>query len=179
MKRSNGHSLPKARKADLVTRQIPGELLVYDLKRHKAFCLNDTAATVWKKCDGHLTVRELAAELESRYQSAVDERVVWLALDQLESAHLLQTGASWPRQFEGIARRRIIRAGIVTAIALPLITAITSPVAAQAGTAITPAVCGGRRPNDLPGGTGCQGTPCTGGGTCQSPNPGNNPCQCL
>lgn len=175
MKRSKEQQLPKARKNDLVMRQIPGELLVYDLKRHKAFCLNDTAATVWKKCDGKLTVRELAVELESRYQSVVDERVVWLALDQLESAHLLQTGASWPRQFEGIARRRVIRAGIVTAIALPLITAITSPVAAQAGTTITPTDCAKRHPND-PG--GCGANPCTGGGTCQSPNPGNNPCVC-
>ena len=83
MKPSNGQSLPKARKHDLVTRQIPGELLVYDLKRHKAFCLNETAATVWKNCNGRRTVAELAAELERGQSIPVDEQVVWLALDQL------------------------------------------------------------------------------------------------
>jgi Coenzyme PQQ synthesis protein D (PqqD) len=56
--------LPKARKADMVTRKIPGKLLVYDLKRHKAFCLKDTSAKIWRRCNGKRTVAELRAELE-------------------------------------------------------------------------------------------------------------------
>ena len=171
---ARARKLPSARRSELITRELPGELLVYDLKRHKAFCLNDTAATVWKKCDGERTVRDLTTELRERYRSPIDERVVWLALDQLESAHLLESPASWPRQWEGIARRRVIRAGIVTAITLPLITAITSPVAAQAGSTITLAECISRRPND-PG--GCGGNPCTVGGNCVR-RVGNAPCQC-
>jgi hypothetical protein len=176
MKRSNGHSLPKARKADLVTRQIPGELLVYDLKRHKAFCLNETAATIWKNCNGSRTVADLAAQFKRDHHLSIDEKVIWLALDQLEKSKLLQTSLTRPFGFGPISRRSLVRAGIVTAIALPIVTMIAAPTAQAAGTPITAAVCGGRHPND-PG--GCGAVPCIGGGTCQSPNPGNNPCQCV
>ena len=93
---------PLARRSELITRQLPGELLVYDLKRHKAFCLNDTAATVWKKCDGERTVRDLTTELRKRYRSPIDERVVWLALDQLENAHLLETRIHGPGNGKGL-----------------------------------------------------------------------------
>jgi hypothetical protein len=175
MKRSNGQSMPKARKTDLVTREIPGELLVYDLKRHKAFCLNETAATVWNYCNGKRTVAQLAERLDQKFSSPVDERIVLLALDQLERSHLLQAPGR-PTRLTPLTRRALIRGGIITAIALPLVTAINSPVAAQAGSTITAAVCGTRHPND-PG--GCGNNPCVGGGTCQSPNPGNNPCQCV
>ena len=90
MKRSNGELLPKARKDDLVMRQIPGELLVYDLKRHKAFCLNDTAANIWKSCNGKRTVADLATELQTQYPAPVDEKVVWLAQEPTDE---LRAGA--------------------------------------------------------------------------------------
>lgn len=175
MKPSNGQSLPKARKHDLVTRQIPGELLVYDLKRHKAFCLNKTAATIWKNCNGRRTVAELAAELERGQSIPVDEQVVWLALDQLEKSNLLQTSAARPIGLPPISRRSLLRAGIVTAITLPLVTMITTPTAAQAGSPITSAVCNNRSPKDL---GGCGLNPCVGlsGQTCQTKNPSQ--CEC-
>ena len=141
MKRSNGHSLPKARKADLVTRQIPGELLVYDLKRHKAFCLNDTAASIWKNCNGKRSVKDLALALEKDQHSPVDDKVIWLALDQLEKSNLLQSTAARPAGFAPVSRRTLLRAGIITAVTLPLVTMITAPVAAQAGTTITQLAC--------------------------------------
>lgn len=172
MKRTNEKPLPKARKTDLVTRQIPGELLVYDLKRHKAFCLNGTAASVWKSCNGKRTVEDLAAELEKDQKSPVDEKIIWLALDQLEKSYLLQRSAAWPMGLPSISRRSIIRAGIVTAVTLPLVTMITAPVAAQAGSPITDAVCDKRtQPN-------CGGNPCSdkAGKTC---NPsGGGSCNC-
>src|SRR5689334_25392823 len=96
MKRANGHSVPKARKDDLVTRQITGALLVYDLKRHKAFCLNSTAATIWKNCNGKRTVSDLAATLSNDQHSATDEKVIWLALDQLEKSYLLERAPRGP-----------------------------------------------------------------------------------
>ena len=117
MKRSNGYFLPKARKNDLVTRQIPGELLVYDLKRHKAFCLNDTAASVWKNCNGKRTVKDLALALEKDQQTPVDDKVIWLALDQLEKSNLLQANVIEAAGFPSVSRRSLLRAGIVTAVA--------------------------------------------------------------
>lgn len=175
MKRSNGQSLPKARKDSLVTRQIPGELLVYDLKNHKAYCLNETAATIWKSCDGKRSVRDLAAKLEKEQSSPVDDKIVWLALDQLEKSNLLQTKTTKPFGLPPISRRSLIRAGIVTAVTLPLVTMIASPVAAQAGSPISAAVCSGRDPK-APG--GCGGNPCLSlpGQTCKQKNPSQ--CEC-
>ena len=175
MKRLGVQSLPRARKDDLVTRQIPGELLVYDLKRHKAYCLNATAAAVWKSSGGKHTVSALAAELQKNQKSPVDERIVWLALDQLEKSYLLQTKAAKPIGLAKVSRRDLIRAGIATAIALPLVTMIAAPTAQAAGTPVTNAVCTGRQQSD-PG--GCGANPC-------SDRPGNkcvnfaaNKCKC-
>ena len=175
MKRASARSLPKARKDDLVTRQITGELLVYDLKRHKAFCLNSTAATIWKNCNGKRTVTDLAAQFEKDHQSRVEDKVIWLALDQLEKSNLLEANVTKPAGFAPISRRSLVRAGIITAVTLPLVTMITAPVAAQAGTPVTDAVCTGRHQNN-PG--GCGGNPCSDvpGKTCIN-GPGNT-CKC-
>ena len=176
MKRLPGRSLPKARKDDLVTRQIPGELLVYDLVRHKAYCLNGTAAVVWKSCDGNRTVSDLAAELQKDQESPVDERIVWLALDQLDKSYLLQTKATKPIDLPAVSRRSLIRAGIATAIALPLVTMIAAPTAQAAASSITQAVCRGRRQND-PGGCGAVRCSDVAGTICLN-GPGNT-CRCL
>ena len=177
MKRSNGHSLPKARKADLVTRQIPGELLVYDLKRHKAFCLNDTAATIWKNCNGKRTVSDLAATLSSNQHLPTDEKVIWLALDQLEKSYLLETRTTRPVGLPSISRRSLLRAGIATAIALPIVTMIAAPTAQAAGTPILQATCEGRHQNDV---GGCGGNPCSDvpGTTCVNGQAKSNTCKC-
>ena len=176
MKRSNGHSLPKARKDDLVTRQIPGELLVYDLKRHKAFCLNDTAASIWKNCDGKRTVNDLALSLENDQNSPVDHKVIWLALDQLEKSNLLQGNVIKPASFSSVSRRSLLRAGIATAIALPIVTMIAAPTAQAAGTPVSSAVCTARHVSD-PG--GCGGGVCTDSpGSCVPNNPSSNNCKC-
>ena len=175
MKRGNGHSLPKARKDDLVTRQITGELLVYDLKRHKAFCLNNTAATVWKNCNGKRTVSDLAATLSNEHHSPADEKVIWLALDQLEKSYLLDTRTTRPVGLPPISRRSLIRAGIVTAVTLPLVTMITSPVAAQGATPITDVVCTGRHQSD-PG--GCGNNPCSPPAGSKCINGPGNTCKC-
>jgi hypothetical protein len=58
--------LPKARTADLVINDLTDEVLVYDLKRDKAHCLNPTAAAVWKLCDGKSSAAEIAGRLFSQ-----------------------------------------------------------------------------------------------------------------
>ena len=55
--------LPEARREDIVVQELPDETLVYDLKRHKALCLNRAAGLVWKHCDGRTSVAEMAVLL--------------------------------------------------------------------------------------------------------------------
>ena len=52
MKQTFPARLPRMREQGLITDELPDEILVYDLDRHKAHCLNRTAALVWRQCDG-------------------------------------------------------------------------------------------------------------------------------
>jgi hypothetical protein len=124
---------PRARKEGLVVQEMPDELLIYDLVRNKAHCLNQTAALVWKRCDGKTTVKQMARLLEKETESPVDEAVVWMAFDQLAKANLLQGKAgNWP-EASGISRRELIRRiGIAASVSLPIVTSIVAPKAAHA-----------------------------------------------
>lgn len=43
---------PIARTADLIVRRLPTETLIYDLRTHRATCLDARATAVWDECDG-------------------------------------------------------------------------------------------------------------------------------
>jgi hypothetical protein len=51
---------PQGRQDNLVVQELNGEVLIYDLKVNKAFCLNDTSAQVWQACDGQNRLPKLA-----------------------------------------------------------------------------------------------------------------------
>jgi Coenzyme PQQ synthesis protein D (PqqD) len=126
---------PQARKDGIVVEELADEVLIYDLERHKAHCLNRTAALIWKKCDGHTTVAEIAWLLQNELKAPVDEEVVWFALSQLEKDHLLQEKIARSVQMAGISRREVVRRlGLAAAIAIPVVTSIVAPTPAQAGT---------------------------------------------
>jgi hypothetical protein len=154
--------LPKACGEGIITREIDGELLIYDRTRDRAHCLNGSAAAVWKLCDGRSSVGDIAAQLsvtgadgsrqrteESRQkaksseQIPVDEHVVWLALHLLHHSHLLEASkpelhqkSFWPPAIAGITnisrREAVRRIGLGAAIALPLVVSITVPTPAEA-----------------------------------------------
>ena len=83
-------SLPIARDEGLLIQELPDEVLVYDLESYRAHCLNRTAASVWRHCDGKKDVRRIAEILEDELESPVSEDVVWFALRRLGRAQLLQ-----------------------------------------------------------------------------------------
>ena len=121
----------------MVSHETSDELLVYDLKRHKAHCLNRSAALVWKYCDGQTSVKELTRRLEKEMDAPVDEEVVWLALERLGKAHLLRERAARANGPSGLSRREVVRKlSMAAAIALPAVTSIIAPTAVQAATCI-------------------------------------------
>ncbi len=71
---------PQGRQDNLVVQELNGEVLIYDLKVNKAFCLNDTSAQVWQACDGTKSVTEISQLISKEQNSLVDEDFVWLAL---------------------------------------------------------------------------------------------------
>jgi len=132
MRQATSQPLPQARAEKLLVQELPDEILVYDLTRHKAFCMNKPAAAVWKHCDGQTPVAEIARLAQEELRRPIDEEIVWLALAQLEQASLLRERVSLVDRRE-ITRRQVLRKiadGVV--FALPLVTAVTAPTAAQA-----------------------------------------------
>ncbi len=128
MKESIDDVVPEARKDGLVVQELADEVLVYDLERHKAHCLNHTAAWIWKHCDGKATVVDMARLLRAESNAPVDEEVIWLALDQLGQNRLLKKRVRWPAEVAGLSRREILRQlGLAAVIAMPLVTSIVVP----------------------------------------------------
>jgi hypothetical protein len=121
-------NLPAARQERLVVQELPDEVLIYDLDRDKAHCLNQTAAFVWKHCDGRTTLSELHSHFETNFGAPVADEMIWLALDQLEKFDLLQERWNRPANLNRLSRRSVMRKiGLAAVIALPLITSIVAP----------------------------------------------------
>jgi hypothetical protein len=127
-----GHGTPLARDKGLLCREMPDGLMVYDLDRHEAHSLNRTAALVWRHCDGKMGVSDLAVLLQQKANLPAEEAVVWLALESLDKAHLLQDRLTRPAETPGMSRRAVIRkiglAGGLVAL-LPLVDSLTAPPA--------------------------------------------------
>lgn len=135
---------PVARTESLIVKEVDGEMLVYDLTTDKAHCLNDTAARVWKSCDGKRTVLQIRSLLENETNTAIPEELIWLALTQLQKFDLLREQLPSPPHLAGISRRRIMQTlALATAVSIPLITSIVSPTAAQGASC-----SGSNRPDD-------------------------------
>lgn len=116
-------------------------MLVYDRESHQAHCLNRTAALVFLHSDGVHTLAELASELGKEAGTPPDERIVRLALRQLESAGLLDRGG--PRNpfslRETSSRREALKqVGLGAAVLLPVVTSLLVPSPAEAANTCIP-----------------------------------------
>ncbi|HEY6046252.1 MAG TPA: PqqD family protein, partial [Pyrinomonadaceae bacterium] len=155
--------LARKRERQLVIDELPDEVLVYDLDRHKAHCLNETAALVWQHCDGKSTPSQIARRLTRKIRAPFNEELVWLALSQLEKLHLLEQSISLPPKLLGMSRRQMIRnLGLAAAVAVPVVTSIVAPTAAEASTCI-PSGHSCSTTIKCCSSLGCNGTPGAGG----------------
>ena len=144
--------MPVARTDELVVEEFGEELLVYDLTRHKAHCLNRTAAFVWRRCDGRTTVAAVAAavekdgafEKEAALTKASTLRLgdvaVRMALDRLAAAHLFSGRLTMPASEARLSRRDVMRAAGISLL-VPLVESIVAPRAAEAASSVTSANC--------------------------------------
>jgi hypothetical protein len=126
---------PVSRKDDILVQELKGEVLIYDLKINKAFCLNETSAIVWQLCDGNNSVADISRKFSKELNSPVTEDLVWLALDQLKQENLLSNSEEIVPEFNGMSRREVIRkVGLGTMVAIPIVSGLIAPTAAQAQT---------------------------------------------
>jgi hypothetical protein len=146
--------LPLARTDNLVIHELDDETLVYDMERDEAHCLNQTAALVWKHCDGKTTVSQAARSLQSRLEVPVGADVIWLAVKQLHRFHLVESSEKSP----AVSRRALVLKYAPAVLALPVIMSISAPTpAGGASCAMAGQPCG--PPNNPPC---CPGLSCDG-----------------
>lgn len=135
---------PKARKDQLIVRELPGETLVYDENTGKAHCLNGTAAQVWKLCDGTITPEQMVRKLTADMDPDQSKAVVRLALEQLSRRDLLEDAIRPLSDQARLNRREVLRGlakSAVVAAALPLIMTMASKTGRAAGASSCTATC--------------------------------------
>lgn len=153
---------PQTRRSGLLIRELPDEMLVYDQERHRAHCLNRTAAAVFRLADGTRSVDELTHALDPAAKSPDAAAAVKLALEQLSESSLLEGRPE--ESAEGLTRRDVARRfGIAAAILLPAVVTVLAPTPAEAAATCVTSCAG--QPNGTP--CTCTGNPpCT--AACQS-----------
>jgi hypothetical protein len=159
---SEGH--PIARSEKMVVQELQDEVLVFDLETSEAHCLNSMARFVWNVCDGNHSISDIRELIGKKFRQDVGEDFVWLALDTLKTANLLQNGNEFIPDFAGASRRKIIRQlGLASMIALPIVSSIVAPPAIAAastcgGTCTSNANCSALCPTCVTSGR-CGGSP--------------------
>ncbi len=161
----NNPQKPVARQNGLVIQEMPDEILVFDLETNKAHCLNQTAAFVWKSCDGMNSVSEIARLFGNQSGKPVPEDLVWLAIDQLNDNNLLAEPVK--ADFNRQTRREVIKKiGLAAVIAIPLVSSFAAPTNVSAATCVNASngtSCGA-------GAVCCGGLCCAGQTICTNPN---------
>jgi hypothetical protein len=135
----NHPEFPRNIRRYAAVQQVGQEMLVYDERRHMAFCLNESSSIVFRLADGAHTVSEISAAASVELSASISEELVLFALEELRRDGLIESssdtvgsssgGADVPR----LSRRAMVqRLGVGGAMLLPAIFAIVAPTAAQA-----------------------------------------------
>ncbi len=121
------NKLPLAKTKNTLVQQIQNETLIYNLENDQVFCLNETAAFIWQNCDGQTTISDL-----KKINSQLNDDLIFLTLDMLNKRDLLSETAETSFPIEAIDRRKMFAKYGTMAIALPLISTVLAPIAANA-----------------------------------------------
>lgn len=161
----NNSQKPEARKEGLVIQDMPDEVLVYDLNSNKAHCLNQTAAFVWKACDGKKSITDITNLFAKQSGDQINEDLIWLAIDQLNENDLLEKEIV--SKFHGESRRSVIKKiGFAAVVALPIVASLAAPTSVLAVVSCVGCTNTGPMAPECPA---VCGTTCSGGAMGQPP----------
>jgi hypothetical protein len=168
-RREATESAPRARRSGLVVRKLGDETVVYDVERHRAHSLSPLVARIWRACDGHRSLEEIA-EAAARGEEEPGPDAVALALLRLRRARLLE-GRSVSAATLGRRRETLRRLAGLSALAL---VTIATPTPLHAASCTPSTIC-----TSLPS-KSCTGLPCCEfmTRTCKRPSAGPS-CLCL
>lgn len=122
----------------LIASPMGAELLIYNPTTFEAHHLNETAAKVWKLCNGETTLAQASSELEG------GEAVLHSALEMFQSKKLLSSPTA-------IVRRDFMTAAVKIGILMPLVYSVLAPAPAAAASGSCATAC----VTDVPGCEAC------------------------
>src|SRR4051812_44464298 len=138
---------PQAR-TNVVVQEVGDELMVYDLERDEAHCLEPLAARVWRLADGQTPVEKLVERLAREAAASpdpspreADDAAGGAALGGLGGANLLVQPVEPPAEIQVRSRRQVIRRAAAIgglAAASFAVTSIVAPTPAQAQSVVLP-----------------------------------------
>ena len=117
---------PLSRKKQILTEELPGETVIYDLERHRAHCLNEIASAIWKVCEGATTTGLIVERMRTELGRAADERLVQAALSQFQTARLINADGFQDKPLRGRVACQASPDGV------PRVTSIVVPIRARA-----------------------------------------------
>lgn len=112
--------------------EVGAETLVYDERRHKAFCLNRSCSAVWRLATGEHTIAEISALASMELGEDVGEEFVRFAVEELRRDGLIEASCAAEVAMPLTRRAMLQRLGVGGAMLLPAVAAIMAPTAAQA-----------------------------------------------
>ncbi len=131
--------LPRAQREGVLATDVGNEVIVYDPRDHRGHCLNPPTAVVWRHLDGQTSMDAMLACLRRELDAPANEDTVWLALEELDKAHLLEEPLEVPAPRD-VSRRSMLRqmgaAAGGGAVLLPAISSIVAPTAHAGGSAV-------------------------------------------
>lgn len=119
--------LPVAKTNNILVQQTKDEVLIYNTENNQVYCLNKTAAFIWQNCDGEKTFSDL-----KQINNQLDDDLIFLTLDLLNKKDLLNETSEKSFPTVAIDRRKMFAKYGTMAIALPLISTVLAPIAANA-----------------------------------------------
>jgi len=119
------------------TTAVGDGLAVFDSEQEQSFVLNATSALVFQHCDGQTSPQQMAEIVRQKFNvpSAEAEKLVELAVGELQAAHLLQAGEAVPAG--GISRRQALTGFAAAGLTLALMP-LVQRAEAQGGHTLVP-----------------------------------------
>jgi hypothetical protein len=128
----NDRALPRRMQESVSIQPIGTESLVYDERRHMAFCLNESSSAIWLLADGQHTVAQISVAASVQLNAPVSEDLVLFAIAELRRDGLMEP-STVAESVPALSRRAMLRRlGVSGALLLPMIAAVLAPTAAQA-----------------------------------------------
>jgi Coenzyme PQQ synthesis protein D (PqqD) len=152
---------PKARKDNLLVEEVGGELLIYDVTSDRAHCLNESAAAIWRHCNGTRSPETLASHLFPKLAASEAKRVVAVGIERLRRRRLIE-GSMALMPATDLSKRELLKKVAILAAAAgvvaPLIKTVVAPTPAYAFSCVP---LGGSCTSIF--GQCCNSLPCIGG----------------